>query len=148
MAEHMEGADRLVCPARGLYLPSLYARGRTGGDVVSPLIIQARLPYGSLVLESMIPPLSTTPQVTTLPSNALSREIGERSEVERLSCTPILASREVIQMEPLGACENSSPESGSFAGRIDYPPTKTLYHQHQYLMRNNKCSDKIIFGGK
>ena len=89
MAEHMEGADRLVCPERGLYLPSLYARGRTGGDVVSPLIIQAQLPYESLVLESMIPPLSTTPQVTTLPSNALSREIGERSGVEQLSCTPI-----------------------------------------------------------
>jgi len=27
----MEGADRVVCPERGLNLPSLYARGRTGG---------------------------------------------------------------------------------------------------------------------
>ena len=114
MAEHMEDADRVVCPARGLNLPSLCARGRTGGDVVSPLIIQARLPYGSLVLESMIPPLSTTPRVTTLPSNALSCEIGERSEVERLSCTPILASREVIQMEPLGACEKFFSRIGFF----------------------------------
>ena len=84
VVEHMEGADRVVCPERGLNLPSLCARGRTGGDVVSPLITQAQLPYESLVLESMVPPLSTTPQVTTLPSNALSCEIGERSEVERL----------------------------------------------------------------
>ena len=102
MAEHMEDADRLVRPERGLNLPSLCARGRKGGDVVSPLIIQARLPYGSLVLESMIPPLSTTPQVTTLPSNALSCEIGERSEVEQLSCTPISSVERNLNGAPRG----------------------------------------------
>ena len=66
------------------------------------LIIQAQSPNRKLELESKVPPLSTNPQLMKLPSEALSTTIGESKRIDFITCTPILASREVIKWSPPG----------------------------------------------
>ena len=86
---------------RGLNLPSLYARGRKDCEDSSRTVPASN--YSGTVtlqklelLESKVPPLSTTSQITTLLAMRSSMTNGEQNKVEKLLCTPKRAEGVII----------------------------------------------------